>query len=158
MVIDARRIEALWRRLAPLPGGGRIFGWLLGRAVPYSGSIRPRVLELEPGRAVVAIRDRRRLRNHFRSLHALALANVAELAAGLAMTLALPAGTRGIPVRLEMDYLKKARGRVVADGRASPPRQVTGDTESTATAELSDEAGDVVARGVVIWQLTPREP
>jgi acyl-coenzyme A thioesterase PaaI-like protein len=153
-----RRVANAWTRLAPLPGGSWIFGRLLGRMVPYSGSIRPRVLVLEPGYARVAIRERRRLRNHLRSIHALALANLGELTSGLAMTLALPPGTRGIPVRIEIDYLKKARGRIVAEGRASPPPAVSDDLDATATAELTDEAGEAVARMTVTWRLSPQPP
>lgn len=155
---ERSRLETAWRRLSGLPGGRRLFDHILGWMVPYSGSIRPRVLELEPGRARVAIRERRRLRNHLRSVHALALGNLGELASGLAMTLALPDGTRGIPIRLEIDYLKKARGTIIAVGTASPPAAVLEETEDVAYAELTDEAGDPVARVVVRWKLAPREP
>ncbi|HEX6589483.1 MAG TPA: DUF4442 domain-containing protein, partial [Longimicrobiales bacterium] len=117
--------------------------------------IRPDVLELEPGRARVAITERRALRNHFNSIHALALANLGELASGLAMTLALPDGVRGIPIRIEVDYLKKARGRIVAEGRATPPAVIAADTDAVATAELSDDSGETVARVVVHWRLSP---
>ena len=149
------RIRRAWRRLGALPGGRRVFARLLARMVPYSGSIRPDVHELEPGRAVVSLVERRGLRNHFRSVHAIALANLGELASGLAMTLALPAGVRGIPVRLEVDYVKKARGRIIAEGRAQPPSVVSADTDATATAELRDATGDVVARVAVRWRLSP---
>jgi acyl-coenzyme A thioesterase PaaI-like protein len=153
-----RRIEGAWRRLSALPGGRRIFDLILGRLVPYSGSVRPRVLELEPGHAVVVIRERRRLRNHLGSIHAIALANVGELASGLAMTMALPGGIRGIPIRLEIEYLKKARGRIVAEGRAAPPASVLEPVEDTVTAELRDDAGEVVSRVRVLWRLAPEEP
>ncbi len=125
MTSPTDRLESAWRRLSRIPGGRRIFDRILGWMVPYSGSIRPRVLELEPGRATVTIRERRRLRNHLRSVHAIALANLAELSSGLAMTLALPPDTRGIPTRIEIDYLKKARGTITALGTASPPARVT---------------------------------
>jgi acyl-coenzyme A thioesterase PaaI-like protein len=151
-----RRVAKVWSRFAPLPGGAWLFSRLLGRMVPYSGSIHPRVLVLEPGYARVAIQERRRLRNHLRSVHALALANLGELTSGLAMTLALPSGVRGIPVRIEIDYLKKARGRIVADGHASPPQTVSGDQDATATAELTDEDGETVARMTVTWRLSPQ--
>lgn len=157
MADPAARLRTAWRRLSPIPGGRRLFDRLLGWMVPYSGSIRPRVLELEPGRAIVAIRERRRLRNHLRSVHAIALVNLAELASGLAMTLALPAGTRGIPIRIRIDYLKKARGTITAHGRAAPPERVAGEMEDDATAELTDPAGDVVATATVTWKLSPRE-
>lgn len=151
------RLRTAWRHLSRLPGGRRLFGWLIRLLVPYSGSIRPRVHELEPGRTVVSIRERRRLRNHLRSIHAIALANLGELASGLAMALALPDHARGIPIRLEIDYQKKARGTIMAEGRADPPAAVPEETEATATAALTDEDGEVVAAVEVVWQLGPRE-
>ncbi len=157
MPTPTTRLHTAWRRLSGIPGGRRIFDRLLAWMVPYSGSIRPRVLELEPGRAVVSIRERRRLRNHLRSVHAIALANLAELASGLAMTLALPADVRGIPVRIRIDYVKKARGTIVAHGQAAPPARLTGEVEAEATAELRDDAGDIVASAVVTWNLSPLE-
>lgn len=157
MSSTADRLRTAWHRLCRLPGGRRLFDRLLRWMVPYSGSIRPRVLALGPGRATVSIHDSRRLRNHLRSVHAIALANLAELASGLAMTLALPAGTRGIPVRIEIDYVKKARGTITAHGRAAPPDLVMEELESEATAELTDEEGDMVATAVVTWKLAPED-
>ncbi len=159
MATSTARLRTVWRHLSRIPGGRRLFDALLGWLVPYSGSVGPRVRELAPGRAVVALRERRRLRNHLHSVHAIALANLGELASGLAMTLALPDGARGIPVRIEVDYLKKARGRINAVGRADPPESVTVELEAEAYAELRDEAGagDVVARVTVIWKLAPEE-
>ena len=157
MRTPAARLASAWSTLSRLPGGRAIFGILIRVMVPYSGSIRPRVERLEPGRATVLIRDRRRLRNHLRSVHAVALANLGELASGLAMTLALPEGVRGIPTRIEIEYVKKARGLIRAEGRADPPASIPGETEAEATADLFDAEGDVVARVVVRWHLRPVE-
>lgn len=142
----------LWNRLSPLPGGKRLFGWFLGRRVPYSGTIAPRVVSLEPGRARIELRDRRRVRNHLESIHAIALANLGELTSGLAMTTALPRDVRGIVVSLRLEYTKKARGTLTAEAHCDVP-EITGDTQYDAIATIRDDAGDVVARAIVTWKL-----
>jgi acyl-coenzyme A thioesterase PaaI-like protein len=148
------RLMAAWRVLSPLPGGRWLFSRLLGWTVPYSGTIRCSVEALEAGRAVLTLRDRRRVRNHLRSVHAIALANLGELCSGLAAAAAMPAGVRGIPVRISIDYLKKARGTLTARGSASFPT-VTAPVRAEALASIEDAAGDVVASMTVEWALEP---
>ncbi len=148
------RLLSLWRRTRVLPFGAHLFGAVLGRSVPYSGSIRPRVLALEPGFARIAMDDRRGLRNHLHSLHAVALANLGELASGLAMTTVLPAGVRAIVTGIETEYEKKARGTIVAESRVEPPA-VTAEVECVVEAALRDAGGDVVARVRARWRLRP---
>jgi len=148
-----RLLRDAWRRLAPLPGGRTLFSLMLGRMVPYTGALGARVQELEPGYARIMLRDRRGIRNHLGSVHAVALANLAEVASGLAMLTSLPEGARGIVVHLGIEYLKKARGTLTAECRCSPP---SGREETvTVTADVMDAAGDVVARAEVRWLVRP---
>lgn len=150
------RFLTLWHRLGSSAPGRWLFAQLIRRAVPYSGSIGARVVALDPGRAVVTLRDRRPVRNHLRSVHAIALANLAELASGMAMLTALDPGTRGIVVAITIRYHRKARGTLTATGTAAPPH-VTAATEAIAHADIHDGDGSLVADADVTWRLAPRE-
>ena len=147
-------MRRLWDRLHSLPGGAALFSFLLGRMVPYTGSLGVRVVELRDGYARVVLRDRRRVRNHLRSVHAMALANLAEAVSGLALMYSLPPTARGILTGFSIDYVKKARGTLTAECHvAVPDTSVSRDVELEAV--VRDEAGDVVVRARPRWRVGP---
>ena len=149
-------IRQQWEKLAPRPGGKRLFSFLLGRIVPYTGTMGARVEELRPGYARASMRDRRRVRNHLRSVHAIALMNLAELATGLALNYALPEGARSILKGLSIEFTKKARGRLTAEATA-PVLAAPEEREITVETSIRDEAGDVVAVARANWLVGPRK-
>lgn len=151
------RLQAIWRRLSPLPGGRWIFSRILGWMVPYSWTTRPYIERLDPGDVRLRFKDRQGVRNHLQSVHAIALANAAELASGLAMTTALPPGVRGIVTQITVRYPKKARGTLVASARCVVPT-IRGPEDHDFESTVTDAAGDVVAQATVRWRLAPVAP
>jgi acyl-coenzyme A thioesterase PaaI-like protein len=150
----AERIRGLWDRLSEKPGGKRLFSWLIGRTAPYTATIGGRVQELGTGHAVVTLRDRRKVRNHLKSIHANAQINQAELVSGLAVMYSMPDGLRGIPVHLEIDYEKKARGTITATCDLPGPIPAPAQGERLAfeaPVVLTDPEGDVVSRALARW-------
>ena len=147
------RVQRLWTRLSPWPGGRWLFSRTLGWIVPYSGSIRPLVEELRPGFARIGMTDRRGVRNHLNSIHAIALVNLGEVTSGLAMISALPPGTRSIVTGLSTEFLKKARGTMTAECSCQVPDGIVDGVEQEVVSQITDRSGEVVARVRVTWRL-----
>ena len=150
-------LRTQWRRLAGLPGGKWLFSCALGHYVPYTGSLGAVVRVLEPGHCVVELRERHRLRNHLDSIHAMALANLAEMVTGLALMNSLPDNTRGILTGFSIDYLQKARGVLVAECSCELPKD-NSDAEHMLTGEIRDRGGALVVVARARWRTGPEKP
>lgn len=144
-----------WSGLSRLPFGRRLFSFMIGLTVPYAATIHAEVKELEPGHARVVMKDRRRLRNHLRSLHAVALTNLAELTGNLALMSRQPAkGARWIITGFDSDYVKKARGPITAQC-AVEPLDWSQAQPLQGRVELRDTSGDLVMVARPRWKLGP---
>lgn len=111
-------IIKLYNRLDRLPMGKALFSRAVCQQAPYFSSISPRVEALEAGRCVVSMRKRRKVTNHLKTVHAIAMCNMAELAGGLMTDASIPTGARWIPSGMTVKYLKKAKTdlKATADG------------------------------------------
>lgn len=152
---DADTLLRGWAALSRVPGGKHAFSRLAGQAAPYTATIGAIIEELRVGYCRTSLRDRRAVRNHLGSVHAIALANLVEVTSGVAMMASLPKGMRGIVTRIEIDYHKKARGTLT--GVAETPA-ITPGVEGTylAAAQIYDAAGVLVCEGQATWLMRPR--
>lgn len=141
-------IREAWRVLSRLPGGRRLFSRIIGRMAPYSGTIRATVVELRPGFAQVEMADRRGVRNHLESIHAIALVNLAELCGNVALFYSLPEGSRFIVSGLTIDYVKKARGTITAVSECPIPAPGVR-AEYKVPVVLRDASGEEVAHAIL---------
>ena len=147
-------IHELLRKTYEMPGGRWLISRLVGRTAPYSGTIGAEILELGDGYARLAMRDRRRVRNHLDSIHACALATLTETTVGISVLYSLPPTLRGIATRLSVEYHAKARGTITSECRweLPPPGQ---DIDQDIRVEMKDESGAMVATGSVHFRIGP---
>lgn len=145
-----------WLNLSRLPFGKFLFSFLVNRYIPYTGSMSSKVIELRPGYSKVTLRDRRKVRNHLNSIHAIALANLVEFTGNLAVVCGLPNDARFIVKSIEIDYLKKAHGLLTAECQ-TPVITSNERCEIDIKVEIKDEARDVVATGRLKTLIGPKK-
>jgi acyl-coenzyme A thioesterase PaaI-like protein len=150
-----RSIASIYERLAGLPGGRWVFTRAVCLKAPYFGSIAPAITSLEPGRCEVRIRDRRRVHNHLGTVHAIAMCNMAELAAGMMTEVTIPESARWIPRGMTVEYLAKARGdlRGVATLDALP--EFGEALDLPVEVDILDRDDTRVMRAVITMRVSP---
>lgn len=145
-----------WKRFSNKPGGKWLFSRIVGFTVPYTGSIAANVVLLKPGHGIVTLKERRKVSNHLRSVHAIALSNLAEMVTGLTLLNSLPDDTRGILTSIQIQYHKKARGVLTAECVCEIP-ETNEDREIQLSGEIKDEANEIVASATATWRIGPEK-
>lgn len=149
-------VRVAWDRLRGLPGGKALFSRFVGNLAPYTGTIGAKVEELRPGYARVTMRDRRAVRNHLRSVHAVALLNLAELTGNVALAYSLPDDARFIVAGMSIEYLKKARGTLTGFCECVVP-ETNARQELAIEVSIRNEAGEEVARSTLRSLVGPKK-
>lgn len=144
---DRSRTLRVYQKMSRFPLGKRLYSFMVGFYAPYTSTIGARVEELRPGHCAVIMKDRRKARNHLRTVHAAALCNLCETTMGLLADVTIPPRLRWIPAEMEIRYLKKARGTLRAEGSMGTegpyPEYIP------ITVEITDRGGAAVARAVI---------
>ncbi len=154
---DLPPVLRLYRRLARLSPGGRLFSWLICRRAPYFATIRPRITTLDREHCIAEMPDRRAVHNHIGTVHAIALCNIAELTAGVLTEACLPRSMRWIPKGMEVEYLARAKGTMRAEAQPSiPPAEADSGYELPIRVTVRDREDSEVFRARVRMWVTPR--
>ncbi len=145
-------VLALWRFFTAIPGGKAFFDRVLDHRVPYAASIAKSVEVLKPGHCLLEMRDQRAVHNHRDVVHAAAILNLAETAAGLALQSLLPTGLEPVVKSTSLEHRKTARGPLTAECTlaALAPEGAPQVTEVL----VRDSTRDIVAEVAVTWRLS----
>lgn len=149
-------INHLPRRVQPA-----LLSLLFASQVRFAGTVRVRINSLTQQQACLTLRDRNRVRNHVGSIHAAAMALLAESATGFLVGMSVPDTHLLLIKTLRVDYKKRAIGslRAVAtltteqlSAVATQPRG-----EVTVQVEVTDESGQSPIACEMIWAWLPRQ-
>jgi len=146
---------SLWKKLNKNTYGKKLFSLLVGKFIPYTGTVKAVVNKLDRGDIEVLLPDRKKNRNHLNCIHALALANAGELSTGLALLTVLENNYRFILTELKAQYHSKARGNISCQCKIDPKKIETG--LNTITAKLFDKKNTHVATITADWKIDERK-
>jgi len=146
----------LYTQLARYPAGKWLFSKLVGWRAPYFASIGGVFKQLRAGFVEVHLKNRRKVHNHIGTVHALAIGNLCELAAGTLIEASLPKHLRWIPKGMTISYLKKAATdlRAVCE-IATPEHILPGDLAMH--VNVYDRNNVVVVSAVITMWISARQ-
>ena len=152
------QVQKLWNTTSAIPViGKRVFSIVFSQKAPYFATIRPRFTVVEPNRAELVIRKRRRVHNHIGTVHAIAVCNGLEAAMGLLAEATTPPGRRWIPKGMEVAYLAKSTTDLVCVAQTDPQDWTdVGDVPVRVRAVRTD--GTVVVAGVITIYVSEKKP
>lgn len=150
----ANRTLRVFRRLSRFPLGKLLYSKLVNYYAPYTGTIRAVVTNLIPGLCTTEMKDRRSIQNHLHTVHAIALCNLCEMTMGLMVDATIPSHLRWIPRGMNVQYVKKARGKLSGRSWIDPDAFAPGD--QSIPVEIQDMSGDIVVRADIILSVTRR--
>jgi acyl-coenzyme A thioesterase PaaI-like protein len=145
-----------WMRAQRSSFGRWLFARTVSKRAPYFGTIKPRFIDLHPTMCRVSMRKRRAVENHIGTVHALAMGNLCELAAGMCIEVTIPVGMRWIPRGMTIEYLARAESDVVATARLDK-KDWAGAENVAVPVTVSDAHGKEVVRAVISMYVSPRK-
>lgn len=145
-------ILSLYQKFQRLPLGNTLFTQLVCAKAPYFSSVAPRLQSLESGRAEVAFKRRRQVKNHIGTVHVIAICNALEMAMGLVVEASIPAHLRWLPKRMAVDYPAKSSTQVIRAIATVDPASFAADTEVPITVQALRDDDTVVVEGTItVW-------
>ncbi len=150
------QVLPLYRQVTRLPRGHAIFSRLFCLQAPYFATVRPRFVALRPNYAELVVRKRRKVHNHLKTVHVIAICNGLEAAMGALAESTVPADRRWIPKGMEVSYTAKATSDITCIAETDPDQWSGSDPDVPVRVRGVRDDGTVVVEGVIRLWVTPK--
>ncbi len=98
----------------PAPIATRLLSLFAQKTVKLLNTTNTRIVSWTPSHCQASLRNRKKVQNHIGSVHAAAQIMLCETATGLLLSLSLPEGVVQVVKSIETDFVKRAKGDLVA--------------------------------------------
>jgi acyl-coenzyme A thioesterase PaaI-like protein len=150
-------------RIAGLPPAlrNRLATFMFTTKVRFAGTGGCQFEALEEGRAVMRMKNRRKVQNHIGGIHAAGMALLAESATGAVFGLTIPDTHLPLLKSMHVDYVKRANGSLRAEATLSPEQRQQIVTEEKGNlvvpVRVTDEDGNEPIQAQMCWAWVPKK-
>ncbi len=138
----------------------RLLTWAFGRAVRFVRTGGLRFEDLTEERALLHIANKKRVQNHIGSVHAVAMALLAETATGAVLGMNVPDDRVPLLKSMQAEYLKRAKGDLRAEATldAAARARILAEEkgEIVVPVKVTDESGEEPIRCRMLWAWVPK--
>lgn len=129
--------------------------------VRFAGTGGVKFVELEEGRAVLVMRNQRKVQNHIRGIHAAAMALLAETATGAVLGMTIPDTHIPLLKTMHVDYVRRAKGNLRAEATLPPELRQRVLTEEkgdfAVPIRVTDDDGQEPIKVQMVWAWVPKK-
>ncbi len=146
--------------LLPSLARTRALSLFFGRAVPFTGTAGIRIEQLSRERCVITLPNRRRVRNHIGSVHAIASLLIAESATGFLVGMNVPDDRVPVIKTVHADYVKRSSGDMRVEASLTPEQieliRTSEKGETPVHVEIRDGENREPIIIEMVWAWTPK--
>lgn len=145
------------------PAGLRVFllSKIIGRIVRFAGTASTRVEKLTANECIIVLRNKKKVQNHIGSVHAAAMALMAESATGFITGMSVPDSRILVIRNLELEYKRRATGDMKAVASFNDEQvdfiKNTEKGEIEVPIKITDSTGEETAVARMVWAWTPKK-
>jgi acyl-coenzyme A thioesterase PaaI-like protein len=138
----------------------KLLSTVFGNVVPMVGTAGIRYDLLTPEKVICSIKNRRKMQNHIGSVHAVAIALLAETATGFVVSMNIQPGGIVLIKSIKMDYKKMVKGDIIATATLTASQRelmaTTPKGETSVACIVTDATGQSPIEVEMIWVWLPK--
>ena len=157
------RLQRTIKRFDKVPAAfrGRLISMAFSRAVPYINTSGCVFEKITPEEVIVSVVNRRKVQNHIKGVHAVAMALLAETSTGFVVGMNLPDDKLPLIKSMTVEYKRRSQGsmRAVAHLTEEQKQMIREQDkgEVLVPVKITDESGEEPIQCQMLWAWVPKK-